>query len=339
MSQIIRFYNYASEGDLNLQISIKATGDDEILQINPSIYSFSSLPTSKFSIQFTLDYEMSALDVLLPKEERSDFHKHTQFVIKYMCKNSRKRGLYNLVKGVSLNKAKGNEIFECMIEHKPEEWFGDIDFTCLLIRVTESDNVEGFLTDKYSILAESGSKKLYIEPFQEASKGGQLDVRTGKLDFNDGDVEINALYQLKKDTSEIILNENAPKHILKALQHKYQNDGPGKKLQNALFAPIVVDVWEQLAREAFDEMVQSGSDDEPMDPADLSFPLNRIAEQIALILYDGSLEDAVTDLKHKLSNQITRRYLINKQLPLAVQVIGDLQNDYELAAESNFKNI
>lgn len=338
MSQIIRFYNYASDGDLNLQISITASGDDKIDQINPSIYSFTSLPESKFEINFTLDYDINKLDMLLPEPERSDFEKHTKFIIKYECKNSRKRGLYDLAKAVSLNKAKGKHILECNVQHKPQEWSGDIDFKCLLVRVTESDNAEGFLTEQYSILAESASKKLYIEPFQKAMKGGQLAVRVGKLEFKD-DVEINALYQLKKDTSEIILNENAPKHILKALQHKYSGDGPGKKLQDALFAPIVVDVWEQLAREAFDEMVPSGSDDEPMDPEDLSFPLNRIAEQIALILYDGSLEDAVADLKNKLSDQITRRYLINKQLPLAVQVIGDLQNDYELAAESNFKNI
>ena len=82
----------------------------KIDQINPSIYSFTSLPESKFEINFTLDYDTNKLDLLLPEPERSDFEKHTKFIIKYECKNSRKRGIYNLAKAVSLNKAKGKHI-------------------------------------------------------------------------------------------------------------------------------------------------------------------------------------------------------------------------------------
>lgn len=337
MSQIVRLYNHISHDDLNFQLSIHAGKNDNILEVNPTIYSFESIPTSNFSINFHLHYDINKLNTLLPEEERADFHKFVKFIIKYECKNSRRRGVFDLIKGMTLSGA--NEVFEAQIDYSPNEWFGDIDFKCMLVRVIESKEDDQYLTEKYSILAESNSKKLYLDPFKESSLGGQLGVRIGKLDFNDGDAEINALYQLKKDTLEIILNENAPKHILKALEHSYKSDGPNKNLQNALFAPIVVDVWEQLAREAFDEMMPSGSEDDPIDPGDLSFPFNKIAERIALALYDGNLEDAINNLKDKLSNQVTRRHLINRELPLAVQVIGNLQDDYEKVAEHYFKNI
>lgn len=337
MSQIVRLYNHISHDDLNFQLKIHASKSDNILEVNKAIYSFESIPTANFSIDFHLAYDITKLNPLLPEEERADFHKFVKFIIRYECKNSRRRGVYDLTKAKTLKDA--DEIFETTIDYSPNEWFGDIDFKCMLIRVAESNEHDQYLTEKYSILAESESKKLYLDPFKESSKGCQLGVRVGKFDFSDGDVEINALYQLKKDTPEIILNERAPKFILKALEHSYKKNGPNKNLQNALFAPIVVDVWEQLAREAFDEMMPSGSDDEPMDPRDLSFPFNKIAERIALALYDGSLEDAINNLKYKLSNQVTRRHLINRELPLAVQEIGNLQDDYEKVAEHYFKNI
>ena len=336
MSQIIRCYAYPEPGKLNLDIVVRPLKGDRVSRINDFIQSFEIFPQSKFSIEFTVSYLSSDLEILLPKEERGQFTANTKLAIRYICKGSRQRNLIELNQNISLEQS-DKLFFSAEKEFNPEELSGDIEFTCLLVRVKGVGEESGFLTEKYSLLAESPSRRLYVDPFTQSAKGGQLDVRIGTLEFNQGETRLDALYQLKIDTSEIIINKNAPPNILKALEHEYQNDGPNKKLQDAFLAPMIVDVWEQLAREAFSEMMPIDSEDEPLDPSDLTHPLNKIAEAIALVLYPGELEDAKESLVEKLSEPESRTFLINRQLPLAVQVIGELPENYELASEAKFK--
>ena len=337
MSQLIRFINYASPDAIKLNIQITPSNPDSIFTVNSSSHSFHKRPESKFLIKFSVNFQLANLEILLPKNHQDKFFQNTKLVIKYVCKISRKTGLIDLEKVKSLEESKGIYCFEVEKEFLSEDFDGFLEFVCLLIRTQDASQETGYLTDKASILGESQPRILHIEPFKEAAKGkgGQLDVITGPIDHlgKENVGLVNTLYQFNSDTYTIILNENSPKATLKALEHVYSDDAASKTLQDAIFSPIVERVWEQLAREAFLRMTED-AEGIPLDTSELNYPLNKVAETVAESLYSGSNKDEANDwLKNMLSEEDSKRHLIDKLLPMAVQEIAGLQEAYEPVAE------
>ena len=121
---------------------------------------------------------------------------------------------------------------------------------------------------------------------------------------------------------------------------KFKGDTNVKAIvRDALFRPIVVDVWEQLARKALEKMrpIEESSDLEVLDPENLEFPYNRVADLIAKACYGGSQTSAIDKLKDDIGDQKKRLKLINEQLPLVVQEIADLTNVYKSTSKNWWK--
>tara|TARA_B100000767_G_scaffold97157_1_gene93244 strand:- start:280 stop:1305 length:1026 start_codon:yes stop_codon:yes gene_type:complete len=337
MSQLIRFVNFASADSIKLNIQIVPAKPDSVFKVNSFSHSFTKNPVSNFHIKFNIDFLLSDLNILIPENQKDDFFQNTKLVIKYVCKVSRKTGLIDLEKIKNLDESKGIYCYQAEKDFVADDFDGYIEFICLLVRTQQAPLEKGYLTEQSSILGESQSRILHIEPYEEADQGNgnQLEVITGQIEHvGREDVGfLNVLYQFNSDTLTIILNEKSPKATLKALEHVYSNDAESKKLQDAIFSPIILSVWEQLAREAFAEMTDN-SEGIPLDTSELSFPLNKVAETIAKTLYKGvNNNDAKEWLATMLSEEESKRHLIDKLVPLAVQEIAGLQDAYEPVSE------
>jgi hypothetical protein len=212
-------------------------------------------------------------------------------------------------------------------------YFGSIDLKGLLVRNKEFKKRKGFLTTKYSILGSSATKKIYIDPFKKFD-GSDMEVEFGKVSRS------GALYQLQhSNPPKLIINKDAPEKIKEML--KYKGTSKTKNIiRDALFRPIAVDAWEQLARKALEKMtpIEDSSDFvvEVLDPENLEFPYDRIANIIAKSIY-GDPKSAVDNLKHDIGIQKKRLELINEKLPMVVQEIAELTEVYNKAAKNTWK--
>jgi hypothetical protein len=335
MAQVIRFVHFAEPHFLKLNIKVHPTNPDTIFSVNDSSLSFKDFPTSKFSIKFDVNFNINDLEIVLPENERDEFWKNTKLAIRYVCKSTRQRALIDLIKIKSLDEFKGEYCFEALQDFAPETFDGHMEFMCLLIRTKEVKAKDGYLTDEFSLLGESFQKTLHIKPYEEpTSQGTKLLVKTGPLELSNTETlsTINALYQFNSDEYTITLNENFSRSTLRALEHEYSAGASSKKIQDVLFAPMEIAVWEQLGREAFEEMSES-SDGVPLRTSELGFPLQYIAETIAETLYNGSSIDSKEWLESMLLEESSKRNLIDKLIPLAAQEIVGLQDYLEPVTE------
>lgn len=328
MAQIIRFYKHASIDDVLLNIS---TSREDVETVSENILTFTKKPSKIVSIDFDLTVNLEIFESVVPVSE-IDPEKSVDYFLSYVSDSSRQRGFIKFKEDSSKISLTGRKHLSCSIDIDPSLYFGSIEFKGLIVRNKEFKKSRGFLTSKYSILGTSSEKRLYIDPFEKFD-GSDMDVEFGKV------TRPGALYQLQhSNPPKLIINEDAPLSIKEMF--KFKGDTKVKAIvRDALFRPIVVDVWEQLARKAIEKMrpIEESSDLEVLDPENLEFPYNRVADLIAKASYGGSQKSAIDKLKDDIGDQKKRLKLINEQLPLVVQEIADLTNVYKLTSKNWWK--
>ena len=327
MARIIRFYKHASNDDLLLNIS---TLREEVETVSENILTFTKKPSEIFSIDFDLTVNLEVFDTIAPITE-IDPESSVDYYLSYVSDSSRQRGFVKFEEDTSKISLTGKKHLSCSIDIDPSLYFGSIEFSGLIVRKKEFRKTKGFLTSKYSILGTSTDKRLYIDPFEKFD-GSDMDVEFGKI------TRPGALYQLQhSNPPKLIINEDAPLSIKEMF--KYKGDNVKAIVRDALFRPIVVDVWEQLARKALEKMrpIEESSDLEVLDPENLEFPYNRVADLVAKACYGGSQASAIDKLKDDIGDQKKRLKLINEQLPLVVQEIADLTAVYKTTSKNWWK--
>lgn len=325
MAQVFRFYEFADGEDILLNFSHE---DADIEQVSGDIWTYKERPSGPISITFDLSINSAIFESISPETE-IDPESSVDYYLKYVCKTSRQTSFIKFEEDNSKQSLTGRIFFKCVIKLNPELYFGAIDFYALIVRNKDFRSYKGFLTSKYSILGESKTKKLYVDPFQKF-EGTDMDVQFGKVK------KYKALYQLKhSNPPKLILNEDAPDHIKDMFNYSI-SDGKIKSLiRDALFRPIVVDVWEQFARKAIEQMTPvENSFDEVPNPSELEFPYNRVAEMLAVVCYGGSQETASEALMSDVGNQKKRLDLINEKLPMIVQEKENLMSVYDKTAKN-----
>jgi len=317
MAQIIRFYKHASDDDLALNIIAP-----EAKRLSEVIYSFDHKPLKKVSINFSLSLERDSLNNIMPEDEKNKEDSVDSY-LSYVSVSSRQRGFIKFELDTS-SSTKEKKIMSCKMDIDPSSFFGFIEFGGLLVRNNAAANKANFLTSKHSILGTTKKIKLYIDPFQKF-EGSDMDVSFGKLSRS------TALYELIDSTPpRVLINEDAPQSIIDMFKNR--DEGNQRALvRDALWRPIVVDIWEQLARKSLEKMMtdEDSAEIDVYDPEDLEFPYNRIAEVIAKSAYGGSREGAIGKLKSDMRNQKSRLKLINETLPMVVQELNDLTGIYK----------
>tara|TARA_B100000787_G_scaffold71188_1_gene52321 strand:- start:1176 stop:2171 length:996 start_codon:yes stop_codon:yes gene_type:complete len=330
MTQKIRFYEFAKPEDVNLNVNILP--DEELPKINTTSngYSFEEKPSKVFDVTFLLLINKDIFSYLVPNIVHEDENDYA-FYVSYISSSSRKRETLELVKSssVTLN----NDIaFEGSININPSEWFGSISFNAVIVRKKTRAPSRGYLTRQYSIVGSSDDTNIYIDPLEKFD-GSDIEMDDGKISRD------NALYELiQSSTPRLIINEEAPEFTLKMLRYR-ENDTTRRALvRDALFAPIIVDVWEQLARAAMYKMIPESESEEVADPKSLPFPYKNIAQLIAKKLYGGNQEEANNSLISQLDEVTTRTELINEILPVVVQEVGELNKYYERVAKTYWRD-
>tara|TARA_B100000780_G_C21122797_1_gene454976 strand:- start:1308 stop:2303 length:996 start_codon:yes stop_codon:yes gene_type:complete len=330
MTQKIRFYNYADSDDIKLSLSILQ--DEDLPQIKKASkgYSFEQKPEKPFDISFKILVNRDIFTNVVPSTRHEDEADY-EFCISYSSSASRKRDVLKLSK--SNDTTLNNDLpFQGLITIDPSEWFGSINFQAIVVRNKLIARERGYLTDKYSIVGSSDDHNIYIEPLEKFD-GSQIEMADGQI-RRDG-----ALYELiQSSPPRLIINEEAPEFTLKMLRYRSRDNSRRAFVRDALFAPIIVDVWEQLARVAIHKMLPEDSDDaDIMDPKLITFPYNNIVQLIAKKLYGGTQEDANAALIGQLENPIGRAEMINEILPVVVQEIGELNKYYERLASKYWR--
>lgn len=326
MTQKIRFYNYADQNDLRLSLDIdNAEKLPEMNSVSNGV-SFEEKPNSSFKIIFRLGVNSEIFDHVSPKnsfEDENDFN----YFISYISPTSRKRKIIELTKSdaISINTF---IYFEKDILINPNEWFGHISFTGFVVRKKSRRETKGFLTDKYSIVGNTEEFIIYIDPIEKFD-GSEIEMDDGQIPQKD------ALYQLiQSNPPKIMINEDAPEFTLKMLRHKGSGDRRAL-IRDTLFAPILVDVWEQLARAGIYKMLpESDHGGEVISPQYLSKPYNSIVNDAAKKMYPDA-DDAAQALVDELEED--PQTVINEKLHQAVQVIGDLNKHYEKCAKEYWR--
>jgi hypothetical protein len=328
MTQKIRFYRYADQSDFKLSLSIDNA--DQLPEINSTSngFSFEEKPKTFFKINFSLGIHSEIFNIVTPEnsfEDENDFH----FFISYISPTSRKRKTIELAKSddISLNEIK---YFDGDILIDPNEWFGYISFTGFAVRKKSRREAKGFLTDKHSIVGNSQEFTIYIDPIEKFD-GSEIEMDDGQIP------QKNALYQLiQSNPPKIMINEDAPEFTLKMLRHKGSGDRRAL-IRDTLFAPILVDVWEQLARAGIYKMLpDSDYGGEVISPNDLAKPYNSIVLDAAKKMYSDA-----DDPKQALIDELEEdpQTVINERLHQAVQVIGDLNKYYEKCAKVYWRDV
>ena len=318
-------FGFKEEADTGMELSflgsIKGT---ENIGKDGTILSFKERPETPFDINFTLKIAKDILSSTLPDGdiESNSFKNSIQMNLFYESVASRRRGLIKLIKD---NKSSDSDFFMYTLKMSidPALWFGDINFKAIALRTKECPAKEGFNTEKHSILGSSTEKRLYIDPFCPPS-GGQLDVKIGEIDDYSG-----VLYKLDKENLVVLLNNKSPKLVQQILSCENKT---GKKatLRDALFEPIVIDITEQLAREAFKLMLANEEDNHIISPSDLDEPYKSVASDIAKQLCsDSDSEDEMNQsLVDKLYDPDDRQEVINEALPMIVQSLSKVESLY-----------
>ena len=329
MAQIIRFYKSASNEDVLLNLS---TSREDVETVSEDILTFTSKPLEKVIIDFDLTVNLEVFNLIAPETE-TDPEGSVDYYLSYISDASRQRGYVKFEHDSSKVSLTGRKHLSCKVEIDPSMFFGSIEFKGLIVRNKEFRKYKGFLTSKHSILGTSVQKRLYIDPFEKFD-GSDMDVEFGKV------TRPGALYQLQhSNPPKVVINEEAPESIKEMFKYK-GNAAPTKALiRDALFRPIAVDIWEQLARKALEKMrpIEDTSDLEVLDPENLEFPYNRVADVIAKACYGGSQAGAIGKLKDDIGNQKMRLQLINEKLPLVVQEISELTEVYKKTSKNWWK--
>ena len=328
MAQILRFYKHADSNNFLLNFQAPVNVD----KINDDTFTFTTKPEKKISIKIDLVVDTKIFESIAPETE-IDVVNSVDYYLMYVSDASRQRGFVKFKENLSKIDLAEKRHFECVLEIDPSMYFGSIDLKGLIVRNKEFKKQKGFLTSKYSILGSSKTKKIYLDPFKKFD-GSDMEVEFGKV------ARSGALYQLQhSNPPKLIINKDAPETIKEMLRFK----GTSKTkniIRDALFRPIAVDAWEQLARKAVEKMtpIEDSSDFgiEVLDPENLEFPYDRIANIIAKSIY-GNPKSAVDNLKHDIGIQKKRLELINEKLPMVVQEIAELTEVYSKASKNYWK--
>lgn len=328
-------FGFKEKADLGMELNFfgNVKGTEKIGQ-DGNVLSFKERPLESFDVSFILAIDTDLFSDVIPNKdiESQEFIDSVEMKLFYESVGSRKRGLISLTKD-KISSSSKSYIYRGNITIEPEYWFGEINFKGIAVRVKECDEKEGFKTSKNSILGSSKEKRLYIDPFKP-SAGGQLDVRIGEIDDYTG-----VLYKLDKKNMAVILNNKAPMRVQQILSCEYQR-GLKASLRDALFEPIVIDVIEQLAREAFQLMLANIDDGYVESPLNLDEPYQSVACDIAKLLYQnqGSDEDMYTALKNDLGDKDSRIEIINKELPMIVQSLSKVEKLYNSISKQILEN-
>ena len=315
---------YTLDGEITLEISIHLHKDEDNCSFDEELV-FDSRPTKPFTIKFKAYLKRNIFGTLFhPDEQNPDLN--SKLVVRYLSSDSRQRGVIDLI---SSNADDASSKFSGIIEYDAEmtcdpiTWFGKVNFEALLVRTKSAPSQDQFKTKIHDILGSSNTPLLRIDKPKEIS-GNYLKVKVSPTNSD----YPNALYELFVESSSemmIGLNEQAPPILLEVLTSDHQS-GNKAALRTALFAPIAIDVWEQLARKAFTMMVSEdrGSGIVMIVPLDESFyPYNNIADKVAEVIYRNK-SNYMTLLHDDLECDEDRDILINKKLPMAVQQLMDL---------------
>jgi hypothetical protein len=326
------FKEIADSGmELNFLGNIKGT---EKIGEDGNVLSFKERPVSEFEIKFILKIDTDIFSNVLPEGNvtSKDFSDVVNMNLFYESIASRQRGLISLSKDTSSSN-KDVLFYSGHMTIDPALWFGDINFKGIAVRSIGCPQAEGFKTLKNSILGATAEKRLYIDPFAP-SAGGQLDVKIGEVDDYTG-----VLYKLDKKNLVVLINNKAPKQVQQILSCEYQT-GLRASLRDALFEPILIDVTEQLAREAIHLMLANIEDGYVDSPLELDEPYQSVACDIARLLFQDRENDeqAFAALKDNLYDEESRIEIINKELPMIVQSLSKVQKLYESISKEIIKD-
>lgn len=319
MAQIIKFYKNANEQDIKLNLAFKNDDNNPINNINDDIFTFNSKPSEIVSVEFDMTLTLDIIEEIMPFEE-IDPLSSCKYYLSYVSDSSRQRGY---VEFKEKEKTETLKKLYCRFDIDPSIFFGSIDFQALLIRNKEYRESKGYLTAKYSILGSSSKKRIYIDPYQQFD-GSDMKVEFDKIERS------NALYQcVYSNPPKVNLNKDAPESLKELFRYKGSGDVRAT-VRDAMWRPIAVDVWEQLARKAIEKMtpIEDSDNADVLYPEDLEFPYNRIADTIAKVCYGGSQTNAIDQLVDDIRVQKRRLKLINDILPLVVQEVAELSNTY-----------
>ena len=331
MTQKIRFYKYADQSDIILNLNIDDNESLPVINSTSNGFSFEEKPSTSFTIDFKLKVNSDIFKLVVPEtaiETEDDF----QYFVSCISPLSRKRQTIELSKtkskDTSLNEFK---IFEGNILIDPKEWFGSVSFHANVVRKkTRKREERGFLTDKYSIIGNSHEHVVYIEPLEKFD-GSEIEMDDGPIP------QADALYQLiQSNPPKIMINEDAPEFTLKMLRYKGTRNDRRSLIRDTLFAPILVDVWEQLARAGIYKMLpEADTGDYVAETSELPHPYRTIVEHVAKKIYSDS-DDPSKALVEEL--QEDPKTVINEKLHQAVQAIGDLSKSYEKCAKPYWRD-
>lgn len=329
MTQKIRFYKYADQSDIILNLDINNNESLPDINLTSNGFSFEEKPPAPFNIDFKLAVNSDIFKLVVPEnaiEDEDDF----QYFVSCISPLSRKRQTIELSKSkdISLTEFKN---FEGNILIDPEEWFGSVSFHANVVRKkTRKNEVSGFLTDKYSIIGNSHEHVVYIEPLEKFD-GSEIEMDDGPIP------QADALYQLiQSNPPKIMINEDAPEFTLKMLRYKGTKNDRRVLIRDTLFAPILVDVWEQLARAGIYKMLPEADNGNYIaDTSELPHPYRTIVEHVAKKIYSDS-DDPSKALVEELEED--PKTVINEKLHQAVQAIGDLSKYYEKCAKPYWRD-
>jgi hypothetical protein len=319
MAQVIKFYKNANEQDIVLNLSFQNNTNNSIENINDDIFTFDSKPTEIISVEFNMTLNLDVFNDIAPFEE-VDPELSCKYYLSFVSDTSRQRGY---VEFKEIENTQTLKKLYCRFDIDPTIFFGSIDFQGLLVRNKEFREKKGYLTSKYSILGSSLKKRIYVDPYEKFD-GSDMKLGFDKID------RPNALYQcVHTNPPKINLNKDAPESLKELFRYKGSGNARAA-VRDAMFRPIAVDVWEQLARKAIEKMTptEDSDDAEVLYPEHLEFPYNRIANIIAKACYGGSQSSAIDKLVDDIRVQKRRLKLINEVLPLVVQEVADLSDIY-----------
>lgn len=318
-------FGFKEKADLGMELSFfgNIKGTEKIGQ-DGNVLSFKERPSKSFNVSFSLVIDADLFSDVIPDGDihSQKFIDSVEMKLFYESVNSRQRGLISLTKDAASSSSK-SFIYKGDMTIDPKYWFGEINYKGIAIRIKECNEKEGFKTAKNSILGSSKEKRLYIDPFKPSS-GGQLDVKIGEIDDYAG-----VLYKLDKKNMVVLLNNKAPKRVQQILSCEYQT-GLKASLRDALFEPIVIDVIEQLAREAFQLMLANIEDGHVDSPLNLVEPYKSVACDIAELLFQNqeTKEEMYQALVNDLEDEDSRIRIINKELPMIVQSLSKVEKLY-----------
>jgi len=319
-------FSFKEDADTGMELNFFGGIDGtENIGEDGTVLSFKERPSSSFDISFILKITKDVLRNALPDGDidTKSFEDSIEMNLFYESIASRKRGLIKLSKNSS-SSDKDFLFFSSKMTIDHQLWFGEINFKGIALRTVACSEAAGFNTDKHTIIGSSAEKRLYIDPFT-ASSGGQLDVKIGEVDDYNG-----VLYKLDKTNLVVLLNNKAPLPVQQILSCEYKS-GVKAALRDALFEPIVIDITEQLAREAFEMMLSNIEDSHVKSPLELNEPFKSVACDIAKELYKdlASDEEKNQSLVENLRDRDSRLKIINNDLPMVVQSLSKVQKHYD----------